>query len=393
MLRPHRFLILLEGRGKWRSYAGFGMKIITHKIIIALLIIWGVVLISTAEASRIKELAKLEGVRSNQLIGYGLVVGLNGTGDSASTRFTIQSLASMMERLGVTVNPDTLKVDNVAAVVVTTELPPFSRAGNTIDVSVSSVGDADSLAGGTLLMTPLKAADGKYYAVAQGELLANSLAFGGKAAKVQKNHPTVGRIPGGALVEREVPFVFGEKRELNYRLKDSDFTTVSRMSKAVNKHFGGSPARSLDAGQMQVTVPEAYQDRVVEFVAELEHLKVIPDTLARIVVNEKTGTIVMGEGVRISTIAVSHGNLSLVISEKSNVSQPNAFSEGETVVTPETDVRVAEDTGELVVLEQGVSIGEVASALNAIGATPRDLIAIFQAIKAAGALYADLVVL
>ncbi|MEA3362575.1 MAG: flagellar basal body P-ring protein FlgI [Thermodesulfobacteriota bacterium] len=369
------------------------MKIITHKIIIALLIIWGVVLISTAEASRIKELAKLEGVRSNQLIGYGLVVGLNGTGDSASTRFTIQSLASMMERLGVTVNPDTLKVDNVAAVVVTTELPPFSRAGNTIDVSVSSVGDADSLAGGTLLMTPLKAADGKYYAVAQGELLANSLAFGGKAAKVQKNHPTVGRIPGGALVEREVPFVFGEKRELNYRLKDSDFTTVSRMSKAVNKHFGGSPARSLDAGQMQVTVPEAYQDRVVEFVAELEHLKVIPDTLARIVVNEKTGTIVMGEGVRISTIAVSHGNLSLVISEKSNVSQPNAFSEGETVVTPETDVRVAEDTGELVVLEQGVSIGEVASALNAIGATPRDLIAIFQAIKAAGALYADLVVL
>ena len=369
------------------------MKDMSHKIIIALLILWGVVLISTAEASRIKELAKLEGVRSNQLIGYGLVVGLNGSGDSASTRFTIQSLVSMMERLGVTVNPATVKVSNVAAVIVTADLPPFARAGNTIDVSVSSVGDAKTLAGGTLLMTPLKAADGKYYAVAQGPMVVNALSFGGKAAKVQKNHPTVGRIPGGALVEREVPFVFSEKRELNYRLNNSDFTTMSRMSAAVNQHFGGATARALDAGQMQVLVPEAYQNRVVEFIAELEHLTVTPDTIARIVVNEKTGTIVMGEGVRISTIAVSHGNLSLVISEKSNVSQPNAFSEGETVVTPETDVSVAEDTGELVILEQGTSIGEVASALNAIGATPRDLIAIFQALKVAGALYADLVVL
>ncbi len=393
MLRPYLLLIVLEGRGKRRPYTGFTMKDFTHKIIIILLILWGVVLLSTAEASRIKELAKLEGVRSNQLIGYGLVVGLNGTGDSASTRFTIQSLVNMMERLGVTVNPDTVKVDNVAAVIVTADLPPFARAGNTIDVSVSSVGDADNLAGGTLLMTPLKAADGKYYAVAQGSLVVGSLAFGGKAAKVQKNHPTAGRIPDGALVEREVPFVFGEGKELNYRLKESDFTTVSRMSEAVNQHFGGTPAHSLDAGLMQVVLPEAYQDRVVEFVAELEHLTVIPDTLARIVVNEKTGTIVMGEGVRISTVAVSHGNLNLIISEQSNVSQPNAFSDGETVVTPETDIGVVEEAGNLVVLEQGVSIGEVASALNAIGATPRDLIAIFQSIKAAGALYADLVVL
>ncbi|MCF6265576.1 MAG: flagellar basal body P-ring protein FlgI [Desulfuromusa sp.] len=369
------------------------MKDSTHKIIILLLIFWGVILISTADASRIKELAKLEGVRSNQLIGYGLVVGLNGTGDSASTRFTIQSLVSMMERLGVTVNPAMVKVDNVAAVVVTAELPAFARAGNSIDVTVSSIGDADSLVGGTLLMTPLKAADGKYYAVAQGALLVNALSFGGKAAKAQKNHPTVGRIPGGAMVEREVSFVFGEKNELNYRLNDSDFTTVSRMSAVVNQHFGGSPAHSLDAGQMQVMIPEAYQDRVVDFVAELEHLTVIPDTLARIVVNEKTGTIVMGEGVRISTVAVSHGNLSLVISEQSNVSQPNAFSDGETVVTPQTDIGVVEDEGNLVVLQQGVSIGDVAAALNAIGATPRDLIAIFQAVKAAGALYADLVVL
>ncbi len=369
------------------------MKNYSPKIIILLLLFCGTIHLGTAEAARIKELAKLEGVRSNQLIGYGLVVGLNGTGDSAGTQFTIQSLVNMMERLGVTVNPATVKVNNVAAVIVTASLPPFARAGNTIDAEISSVGDASTLAGGTLLMTPLKAADGKNYAVAQGSLIVGSLAFGGKAAKVQKNHPTAGRIPGGAMVEREVPFTFGEQAELKYRLANSDFTTVSRMSKAVNRHFGNSIARSIDAGQMQVAVPEAYRDKVVEFVAELEHLTVNPDTLARIVVNEKTGTIVMGRGVRISTVAVSHGNLSLVVSEKSNVSQPGAFSDGETVVTPETDVGVVEDDGELVVLEEGVSIGEVASALNAIGATPRDLIAIFQSIKAAGALYADLVVL
>lgn len=346
-----------------------------------------------AQASRIKELALLEGVRSNQLIGYGLVVGLNGTGDSIKTRFTTQSLVNMMERLGVIVDPNRVKVANVAAVVVTADLPPFSRAGSAIDVSVSSIGDADNLAGGTLLMTPLKAADGKIYAVAQGSLVVGSLAFGGKAAKVQKNHPTAGRIPDGALVEREVSFVFGQSRELNYRLKNSDFTTVSRMSAAVNKHFGSQLARSLDAGQMQVLVPENYRNRVVEFVSQLERLTVTPDSLARIVVNEKTGTIVMGEKVRISTVAVSHGNLSLVISEQAIVSQPNPLSGGQTVVVPETQVDVAEDRSELVVLEQGVSIGDVAAALNAIGATPRDLIAIFQAIKAAGALYADLVVL
>ena len=369
------------------------MKDSTHKIIILLLLFWGLVLLSSAEASRIKELAQLEGVRSNQLVGYGLVVGLNGTGDSTSTQFTTQSLVSMMERLGVAVDSNKVKVDNVAAVIVTAELPPFARAGSTIDVSVSSIGDAENLAGGTLLMTPLKAADGKVYAVAQGSMVVGSLAFGGKAAKVQKNHPTAGRIPDGALVEREVPFVFGELTELNYRLKNSDFTTASRMSEAINKHFGGSFSQCLDAGQMQIQIPSAYKDRVVDFVAELELLDVVPDTLARIVVNEKTGTIVMGEGVRISTVAVSHGNLSLVINEKSNVSQPNPLSQGETVVTPETQVGVTEEEGNLIVLEQGVSIGDVASALNAIGATPRDLIAIFQAIKASGALYADLVVL
>jgi len=370
------------------------MQRLPNKMLIILLLLWGVVLLaSSAQASRIKELAQLEGVRANQLVGYGLVVGLNGTGDSASTKFTVQSLVNMMERLGVTVDPDKVKVSNVAAVIVTAELPPFARTGSAIDVEVSSVGDAANLAGGTLLMTPMKAADGKIYAVAQGPLVVGSLAFGGKAAKVQKNHPTAGRIPDGALVEREVPFVFGQQRELSYRLKDSDFTTVSRMSEAVNRHFGADIARSLDAGQMQVAIPDKFQDRVVDFVAELERLNVIPDVQARIVVNEKTGTIVMGDKVRISTVAVSHGNLSLVISEKTNVSQPNPLGAGQTVASPETQVDVAEDKGNLVVLQQGVSIGDVAAALNAIGATPRDLIAIFQAIKAAGALYADLVIL
>lgn len=368
-------------------------KIDMRKLLIALLLLWSVLLLTTAEASRIKELAQLEGVRSNHLVGYGLVVGLNGTGDSEDTQFTFQSLVSMMNHLGVAVDQGEIDIANVAAVIVTAELPPFARAGSSIDVAVSSIGDAENLAGGTLLMTPLKAADGKIYAVAQGSLVNGALAFGGKAAKVQKNHPTSGRIPDGALIEREVPFVFGEQSELNYRLKNSDFTTVSRMSRVVNQHFGGQYARSLDAGQMQVQVPPAYHDQVVEFVSELERLDVIPDTLARIVVNEKTGTIVMGDGVRISTVAVSHGNLNLVISEKEQVSQPDPFSEGETVVSPETQISVAEEEGNLVVLEQGVSIGDVASALNAIGATPRDLIAIFQAIKASGALYADLVVL
>ena len=237
--------------------------------------------------------------------------------------------------------------------MVTADLPAFARAGSTIDVAVSSVGDADNLAGGTLLMTPLKAADGKIYAVAQGGLVVGSLAFGGKAAKVQKNHPTAGRIPDGALVEREVPFVFGEREDLNYRLKDADFTTASRMTEAINGHFGATLARPLDAGQLQVLVPMDYRSRVVEFVAELERLEVVPDALARIVVNEKTGTIVMGDRVRISTVAVSHGNLNLVISEKTNVSQPGALSSGQTVATPETLVDVAEDKGNLVVLQQG----------------------------------------
>jgi flagellar P-ring protein precursor FlgI len=346
-----------------------------------------------AWAARIKDLATIEGVRDNQLFGYGLVVGLNGSGDSAGTQFTVQSLVNMMERLGVTVDRNQVKVNNVAAVIVTAVLPPFPRAGSTIDVQVSSVGDASSLAGGTLLMTPLNGPDGNVYAVAQGPLVVGSLAFGGKSAKVQTNHPTVGRIPGGALIEREVAYEFGDRESLVYRLKNADFTTISRMNEALDKRFGRGVAKPIDGGSIRVSVPEDYRGRTVEFVAALESLVVIPDQLARIVVNEKTGTIVMGEDVRISTVAVSHGNLSLMITETDQVSQPAPFSQGETKVVPRTGIEVSEEDGELVVLEKGVSIGDVARSLNAIGATPRDLIAIFQAIKAAGALHAELVIL
>jgi flagellar P-ring protein FlgI len=348
---------------------------------------------AAAGASRIKDIASLQGVRENQLIGYGLVVGLNGSGDSASTQFTIQSLVNMLERLGVSVNRSQVKVANVAAVMVTAELPPFAKAGNTVDVTISSLGDAKSLAGGTLLMAPLKGPDGEVYAVAQGPLLVGSLSFGGKAAKVQTNHPTVGRIPNGGLIEREVPFALPDGAPLVYRLQESDFTTVARMNSAVNARFGAGVAQALDGASLQVRIPENFQGRTVEFVAALEGLEVQPDAPARIVVNERTGTIVVGEEVRIATVAVSHGNLNLVIHETASVSQPNPFAKGETVVVPETSIEVNETGGELVVLNRGTSIGEVARALNAIGATPRDLIAIFQALKAAGALHADLVIL
>ena len=364
----------------------------TVKLIISMLVV--VVLCQPAWASRIKDLADIEGVRNNQLVGYGLVVGLNGTGDSSSTEFTVQSLVNMMERLGMRIDRDNVKVDNVAAVMVTAKLPPFAKAGSSIDVLASSIGDADSLVGGTLLLTPLKGPDGQVYAVAQGPLAVGALSFGGKAAKVQKNHPTVGRIPGGALVEREVPFQLPQNRALNYRLRSADFTTVTRMAGVINQHFGQPLAKPLDSGSLQILVADQYANSLVEFIARIEHLEVQPDMAAKIIVNERSGTIVMGENVRLSTVAVSHGNLNLIISESAQVSQPGALArKGDTVEVPETDLAVSEDKGNLVVLPMGVSIGDVARALNAIGATPRDLIAIFQAIKAAGALHAELEVL
>ncbi len=349
---------------------------------------------STARGARIKDLAAIEGVRDNQLLGYGLVMGLNGTGDDIKKSvFTRQALINLVKRLGMSITPDVfrqMKTDNVAAVMVTANLPPFARPGSRLDVQVSTMGDASSLSGGTLLMTPLKGPDGKTYAVAQGPLAVGSIAFGGKAAKVQKNFPTAGRIANGAIVERSVGWELPPSGDLLYELKEPDFTTAARITAAINEKFGPNTAHSPDSGTVKVLMPLRYKGDVVGFVADLENIDVEADSPARIVVNERTGTIVMGQDVRISTVAISHGNLNLVISEEMDVSQPNPLATGQTVAAPKTKIDVTEDEGNLVVLHMGVSIGDIAKALNAIGATPRDLIAIFQAIKAAGALHAEL---
>ncbi len=343
-----------------------------------------------AHAVRIKNITNIEGVRKNQLVGYGLVVGLNGTGDSTKSKFTVQSMASMLEKMSITVKAEDIKVDNVAAVIITADLPPFARVGNRIDVLVSSIGDADNLQGGTLLFTPLKAADGKVYAVAQGPVSTGGFSVGGEGGKVQKNFPTVGRVVGGAMIEREIPFNFNQKRTLSFTLRNPDFTTASRVAEAINAALYEQVAKTPDAGTIQVRISEKYSGNIVGLVTLIEGLDVTPDTTSKIVINERTGTVVMGGNVRISTIAVAHGNLSIQIKESEDVSQPLPFSQGETVVTPETEILVEEEKSKLFLVEFGVTIAEVVRALNALGVSPRDLIAIFQAIKAAGALQAEL---
>ena len=346
-----------------------------------------------ARGARIKDIAAFDGVRENQLIGYGLVVGLNGTGDSDQTRFPVQSLVGALERLGVTVNRNEITVKNVAAVMVTAQLPPFAKQGNRLDVLVSSVGDSKSLAGGTLLMAPLKGADGQVYAVAQGAILTNSFSYGGQAASAAKNHPTAGTVPGGALIERELPNVLADKSDLKLNLHRSDFTTASRVASAINERFNTRVASLSDPGSVQISVPEPYRNRIVEFVADLERLEVNPDVTARVVMNERTGTIVMGENVRISTVAVSHGNLTVLVKETPKVSQPRALATGSTVVVPRTELKVAEEKVNLSQIREGANLGDVVRGLNTLGVTPRDLLGILQAIKAAGALNADLSVM
>ncbi len=349
--------------------------------------------------ARIKDIATLNGVRTNQLIGYGLVTGLNGTGDNLNnTIFTRQAIYNMMVRSGISINPNDLsdvKIDNIAAVMVTATLPAFANPGTLIDVQVSSMGDADSLAGGTLLMTPLKGADGEVYAVAQGALAIGAFSFGGKAAKAQKNHPTVGRIPNGAIVEGTVPFRLGSNGKLTYQLNNADFTTATRMSEAINMMFGPDTAFPRNSGTVVVSIPEKQKNEVVSFVSSIEGIDIASDSVARVVVNERTGTIVMGKDVQLSTVAVSHGNLTLVVKETLDIVQPNPLGQGDTAAAPDTSLEVREEGGQLTVLNlpRGVNIGDIANALNAIGATPRDLIAIFQAIKASGSMHGELIIL
>lgn len=378
---------------------GFGMRCGKNNLIPRSAIFYMTILLLNlpiaSEAVRIKDIAAVEGVRENSLIGYGLVIGLNGTGDKTGTTFTVQTLASMLKKMGIAVEPSAVKVKNVAAVMVTSKLPPFTKAGSRIDVVVSSLGDATSLQGGTLLLTPLKGADQQVYAVAQGPISIGGFIGGKEGDSVQKNHPTAGRVAEGALVEKEVGFAFINKERFNILLRQQDFTTALRISQAINAQLGGeSVATAVDSGTIALQVPDLYKGRLVELLAAIESLEVSVDLPARVVVNERTGTIVMGDQVRISEVAVSHGNLTIRVKTDFQVSQPPPFApEGsETVVVPQRQIEVQEEEAQILMLK-GATIGEVVRGLNAIGVTPRDLIAILQAIKAAGALQAELEIL
>ncbi len=348
-------------------------------------------LAAPASAARVKDIASTKGVRENPLIGYGLVVGLDGSGDKRGTEFTIQSLASMLARMGIGVDPSLIQVKNVAAVMVTAQLAPFARTGATLDVLISSVGDAASLEGGTLLMTPLFGADGRVYAIAQGPISVGGFsAGGGSGSSVQKNHPTVGRIANGATVERELGFELAGQGHFELALSRPDFTTALRTARAINARFGRELASAPDPGTVRVRLPEEFASDAVRFLAAVESVEVEPDRLARIVVNERTGTVVMGEAVEIRTVAVSHGSLSVTISARNEVSQPEPFSRGETARVRNEEISAVEEGARLTLVEGPVTIAELVRGLNAIGVTPRDLIAILQAIDAAGALSAEL---
>lgn len=384
-----------ERRGGAVGSSHRGRSLVVWSLLAIALSIWQSALhvpqAACAAEVRVKDVARIQGVRENELLGYGLVIGLNGTGDKAGTLFTVQSIASMLQRMGVQVPRDRVGVKNVAAVVVTAKLPPFAKAGATMDVVVSSLGDASSLQGGLLLLTPLQAADGKVYAVAQGPISLGGFRVdaGGGGDKVQKNHPTVGRIPNGATIEREVPTTVVENQTLAIVLNSPDFTTAGRLAEAVNRALGDGRARAEDAATVRVAVEPGHD--LIGLIASLEHLRVTPDRIAKVVINERTGTIIMGSDVRISTVAIAHGSLSVQIKTDFQVSQPAPFSRGgQTAVVPQRDIRVQEDKHNLSLIEEGASIGDLVQALNALGVTSRDLIAILQAIKQAGALQAEL---
>lgn len=359
-----------------------------------LMVLFGLLLLPpTVLAERVKDLASIAGVRANQLVGFGLVVGLNGTGDKTS--FTGQSLRSMLRELGVTLPPG---VDpgskNVAAVSIHTDLPPFVKPGQRIDVSISSLGDAKSLRGGSLLMTPLKGADGKIYAIAQGNLVVGGFgAEAGDGSRVTVNIPSAGRIPNGATVERAVRNAFNVGDHIILNLHQPDFTTASRLADSINHTLGKGSARSIDASSIKVNAPRDPSQRV-PFLSLVENLQLTPgEAAARIVVNSRTGTIVIGQNVRVSPAAVTHGNLSVTISANAEVSQPNAFSDGETVITPNFDVEITEEDSRMFVFNPGISLDEIVNAVNQVGAAPGDLVAILEALKQAGALRADLVII
>jgi flagellar P-ring protein FlgI len=350
---------------------------------------------SAFATSRIKDLANIEGVRQNQLIGYGLVVGLNGTGDTLNNiPFTKQSLQAMLERMGVNIRGATIRTGNVAAVMVTGNLPAFSTQGTRMDVTVSALGDSKNLQGGTLLVTPLLGADGNVYAVAQGSLAISGFQAEGEAAKIVRGVPTVGRIANGAIIEREIEFALNRLPNVRLALRNADFTTAKRIAAAVNDFLGAKAAEPIDPSTVQLSIPGEFKGNVVAFLTEIEQLQVDPDLAAKIVIDERSGIIVMGRDVRVATVAVAQGNLTVSISESPQVSQPGPLAlRGRTAVTPRTGVSVSEDGKKFAVMKDGVSLQQLVDGLNGLGIGPRDLISILQAIKAAGAIEADIEVM
>jgi flagellar P-ring protein precursor FlgI len=351
---------------------------------------------TASAASRIKDIVDFEGVRENQLVGYGLVVGLNNTGDTLREgSFTKQSLQSMLNRLGVKPTNEGLTSKNVAAVMITAELPPFARQGTRIDVTVSSLGDADNLQGGTLLVTPLLGADGEVYAVAQGQVGVAGFTAKGTAESVTRGVPTSGRIASGAIVEREVAFEMANMDSVALNLRSSDFTTARRIAQAVNAFLGTAAAKPSDPTTVHVDVPDSYRRNVVNLITDIEQLRIEPDQPARVIIDESSGIIVMGENVRVSTVAIAQGNLTIRITETPEVSQPSPFAEvGDTVAVPRTDIAVDDSAqNRLGIVQEGVTLQELVNGLNALGIGPLDMISILQAIKAAGALHADLEVM
>lgn len=346
-------------------------------------------------ATRLKELASIEGVRENPLIGYGLVVGLNGTGDRRQTVFSAQSLANLLQQMGVSVPGSALRVNNTAAVIVTASLPPFSQPGIKIDVTAAAIGDASNLQGGLLLITSLKGIDGQVYAVAQGSVITGGFVAGRGGNTQTLNHPTVGRVPAGAIVERPSPDP-ALASELKLQLKTADFTTAARVAGAINKRFpsdSGAVARAANSSLIGVSVPAAFASRTAEFIAEMEMITVEADRVAKIVINERTGTVALGRDVVVSPVAIMHGGLSVEVQTRFDVSQPAPLSQGSTTTVPRVDVGVREERARDIVLKNGATIDELVKSLTAVGATSRDIIAILQSLKAAGALNAELEVL
>lgn len=352
---------------------------------------------ANAATTRIKDIADIEGVRDNMLIGYGLVVGLNGTGDTlGNSPFTEQSLTAMLERLGVSVRGQNLNTGNIAAVMVTGTLEPFKNQGSRMDVTLSTMGDASSLQGGTLLVTPLMGADGNVYAVAQGGAIVSGISAEGAAGSVTQNIPTSARIPNGAIVEKEIDFDLTQLNNIRLSLRNPDFTTARRMAQRINARFGAGTAVAENPASIKISKTGEYTKRsIVELITDMEQLEILPDQPARIVIDEKSGVIVIGKDVKISTVAVAQGDLTVRIEEEPQVSQPNAFSEnGETVVVPRTNIAVNESgNGEMAILQEGITLQDLVTSLNALGIAPRDVITILQAVKAAGALQAEIEVM